>query len=215
MIQMKLDKVTAGYGEQVILTDVSFEVAAGDYISIIGENGSGKTTLMKTLLGILKPLSGEIIFTQGEKVVGYLPQHAEIQKDFPASVFEVVLTGCQRSRGRRPFYNAAEKAAARKNMERMGIADLSGKCFHELSGGQRQRVLLARALCATDKLLVLDEPVTGLDPENTENLYEMIRKLNDEGTTIIMITHDMEKGLLHAKRVLKVEDGLVREVQKV
>ena len=182
-----------GYDGREILHDLSFEVNKGDYLCIVGENGSGKSTLMRTILGLQHPLSGQILTGDGLRrgEIGYLPQQTPVQKDFPASVWEVVLSGFEGSCGWRPFYTKAEKRRAEENIRAMGIEQLSGRCYRELSGGQQQRVLLARALCATSKLLFLDEPVSGLDPKVTAEMYDLIESLNKEGIAIIMISHDL------------------------
>ncbi|MBR5679214.1 MAG: metal ABC transporter ATP-binding protein [Clostridia bacterium] len=195
-----------GYDARVIAEGIRFTVNAGDYLCIVGENGSGKTTLMKTLLGLREPAGGQITVGDGLKQneIGYLPQQTAIQKDFPASVREIVLSGCQGGCGMRPFYSKKEKRLAAENMERMGISDLSGRCYRELSGGQQQRVLLARALCATRKVLLLDEPVSGLDPRVTAELYDLIAELNREGVTIIMISHDITAALRYASHILHI-----------
>lgn len=200
MSLITVDKLSVGYDGVPVEKDISFSVEQGDYLCIVGENGSGKTTLMKTLLGLLQPISGSIKFDAGG--IGYLPQQTVVQKDFPASVREVVLSGCQGRCGLRPFYNKEEKALADANMGKMGILQLKNKSFRELSGGQQQRVLLARALCATQKLLLLDEPVSGLDPKVTMEMYDMIKKLNEEGITIIMITHDIKLATIYASHIL-------------
>ena len=184
-----------------------FEIGSGDYLCIIGENGSGKTTLMKTILGLLKPMGGSISFGEGlrQNEIGYLPQQTAVQRDFPATVQEIVLSGCQARMGRRPFYSREEKELARRNMERMELMPLAKRCYRELSGGQQQRVLLARALCATRKLLVLDEPVSGLDPHVTAEMYALIRKLNrEDGITVIMISHDVTVAVQEASHILHV-----------
>ena len=189
------DGLTLGYENITLATDVSFEIGEGEYWCITGENGTGKTTLMKTILGLTKPLAGTVRWSDEavKSGLGYLPQQTAVQRDFPASVTEVVLSGCQGRTGFRPFYNSQEKERASLNMERMGISGLSRRCYRELSGGQQQRVLLARALCATGKVLVLDEPVASLDPKVTEEMYGLISSLNKEdGITIIMVTHDPE-----------------------
>ena len=207
MPQIKCDNLTLGYGSQEILSGLSFEVNAGDYLCIVGENGSGKTTLMKTLLGLTKPLSGSIEFSDGvtARKIGYLPQQTDVQRDFPASVREIVLSGCLGHDGFKPFYTKADKALAQRSMERMNITNLSRRCYRELSGGQQQRVLLARALCATEDLLLLDEPVAGLDPKVTAEMYELIESLNkNDGVTIIMISHDIDKALLYASHILHI-----------
>ena len=200
--------LSLGYDSEIIVRDLSFSVNRGDYLCIVGENGSGKTTLMKTLLGLRNPLSGQILTGDGLKAneIGYLPQQTVIQKDFPASVREIVLSGCQGRCGLRPFYNKEEKKLAEDNMERMGIKDLSDRCFRDLSGGQQQRVLLARALCATRKFLLLDEPVAGLDPVVTTQMYGLIKELNKEGITIIMISHDIGAALRYASHILHIGD---------
>lgn len=207
MPQIKCTDLTLGYGSQEILSRLSFEVNAGDYLCIVGENGSGKTTLMKTLLGLTKPLKGSIEFSDGvtARTIGYLPQQTDVQRDFPASVREIVLSGCLGHDGFRPFYNKADKALAARSMERMNITDLSRRCYRELSGGQQQRVLLARALCATEKILLLDEPVAGLDPKVTAEMYELIESLNkSDGVTVIMISHDVDKALQYASHILHI-----------
>ena len=170
------------YENRLAVEDVSFEIEAGDYVCIVGENGSGKSTLLKGLLGLKTPDAGSISYGEGlkQRMIGYLPQQTVVQKDFPASVYEVVLSGCLNRRGMRPFYSSAERQIAERNMERLSVGALRKKSYRDLSGGQQQRVLLARALCATEKLLLLDEPVTGLDPVVTSELYTMIRQLNPD-----------------------------------
>lgn len=202
--------LSLGYEGKEILENISFEIEKGNYLCIVGENGSGKTTLMKTLLGLIPPLKGEISFGEGVKrnEIGYLPQQTIVQKDFPASVEEIVLSGCQGRKGIRPFYNKEEKQLALQNMERMHVIQFRNKCYRELSGGQQQRVLLARALCATRQLLLLDEPVSGLDPKVTTEMYELIKKLNDEGITIIMISHDIEAAIKYSSHILHVDRQL-------
>ncbi len=197
--------VTLAYEKNVVLEDLSFEVNEGDYLCIIGENGSGKSTLMKALLGLKAPLRGTI--TRGDGLmrnqIGYLPQQTGVQKDFPASVFEVVLSGCLNGSGWRPFYTRAQKQTALDNMAKLNITALKNACYRELSGGQQQRVLIARALCATGKLLLLDEPVTGLDPVASGELYELIDHLNRaHGITVIMITHDTAAALPRCTHIL-------------
>ncbi|MBE5830594.1 MAG: ABC transporter ATP-binding protein [Butyrivibrio sp.] len=202
--------VSLGYDNHAIVKELNFEVNSGNYLCIVGENGSGKSTLMKTLLGLRSPLSGQIHFGDGLKAneIGYLPQQTVIQKDFPATVREIVLSGCQGRCGLRPFYNRQEKELADKNIERMGITGLKNRPYRELSGGQQQRVLLARALCATQKVLLLDEPVAGLDPNVTAGMYALIEKLNMEGITIIMISHDISAAIRYASHILHIGDRL-------
>ena len=206
MAQLVCENISLGYNSKAILKKLNFKINKGEYLCIIGENGSGKTTLMKTILRLLSPLEGRIYTSDGllPDEIGYLPQQTEVQRDFPASVKEIVLSGCQSRCGKRPFYNSAEKEIAFQCMERMGIKDLEKKCYRELSGGQQQRVLLARALCATQKMLLLDEPVTGLDPIVTEEMYSLIEQLNKEGITIIMISHDIEASLKYATHILHI-----------
>ena len=195
-----------GYEGKELLHNLNFEVNAGDYLCILGENGSGKSTLMRTILGLQPALSGTIAFGDDLKQseIGYLPQQTLVQKDFPASIWEIVLSGCQSRNPLKPFYSREEKELALENMERMGIQDFAKRCYRELSGGQQQRVLLARALCATRKCLLLDEPVSGLDPKVTEQMYELIEKLHRDGITIIMISHDITAALQYADHILHI-----------
>lgn len=203
--------LSLGYEGREILGNVTFSVHAGDYLCIVGENGSGKSTLMKTILGLHAPFSGQIITGDGLKQneIGYLPQQTAAQRDFPASVREIVLSGCQGRCGLRPFYTQAEKRLAADNMEKLGLTPLARRCYRELSGGQQQRVLLARALCATRKLLLLDEPVSGLDPKVTAELYQLIADLNArDGITVIMISHDISAALRYATHILHIGDNI-------
>ncbi len=206
MALLTAQDLTLGYDSRIIVEDLNFSVNAGDYLCIVGENGSGKTTLMRTMLRLQEPVRGRVLFGDGlkENEIGYLPQQTLVQKDFPASVREIVLSGCLGRCGLRPFYNMEEKALAGQSMERMGISDLAGRCYRELSGGQQQRVLLARALCATRKALLLDEPVSGLDPNATAGMYGLIRELNREGITVIMVSHDVGAALRYATHVLHI-----------
>ena len=205
---LKCEHVDFGYENQDAVIDVSLEVSTGDYICIVGENGSGKSTLMKGILGLLKPTEGKIEISEELKKagIGYLPQQTAAQKDFPATVFEVVISGCLGKRGNRPFYSPKEKQTALSNLERLGIADLKKGCFRDLSGGQKQRALIARALCATDKLLILDEPITGLDPSAIQDFYNIIRKLNrEEQVAILMVSHDMANIVRQAGKILHLQ----------
>ena len=193
------------YDGSTVLEGVNFSLNAGNYLCIVGENGSGKTTLMKGLLGLKQPDAGSIEFGEGLKSteIGYLPQQTQLQRDFPASVWEVVLSGCLNSLGRRLHYNDEDKKRAAFNLERMGIEDLRDKSYQTLSGGQQQRVLLARALCATKKMLLLDEPVTGLDPIATGELYNLIKLVNlCDDLTVVMVSHDVDCAIERAKKIL-------------
>ena len=199
--------LTLGYEGKKVVEGLTFTVESGEYLCIVGENGSGKSTLMKTILRLKAPLSGQISTGDGLKQteIGYLPQQTVVQKDFPASVREIVLSGCLNRCGFRPYYSREEKALAEMNMGKMGIASLAKRCYRELSGGQQQRVLLARALCATRKLLLLDEPVAGLDPKVTAEMYALIEKLNrDEGITVVMISHDIAAATRYASHILHI-----------
>ena len=208
MAQLTCENVSLGYDNKTILSNLSFSVNSGDYLCIVGENGSGKSTLMRTMLGLQKPMSGEISLGDGLKKgeIGYLPQQTDVQKNFPASVKEIVLSGCQARAGLRPFYNNQEKEMAANAMKKMRIEEFSKRCYRELSGGQQQRVLLARALCATQKILLLDEPVSCLDPRVTAEMYELISGLNKEGITIIMISHDIDVAISEASHILHICD---------
>ena len=209
MAQLTCQNLCVGYDGKSVLQDLGFQVFAGDYLCIVGENGSGKSTLMKTLLGLQPPISGRILTGDGlrKNEIGYLPQQTQAQKDFPASVREIVLSGCQGRCGRRPFYKKEEKQLAEVSMEKMQISQLAKRCYRELSGGQQQRVLLARALCATQKMLLLDEPVSGLDPKVTAEMYALIEKLNrDDGITVIMISHDIASAIEYASHILHIGD---------
>ncbi len=198
-------ELAVGYERQPVLKDINFQIEEGDYFCIVGENGSGKTTLMKTILGLLPPVEGSIEVGQGlmKNQIGYLPQQSDVQRDFPATVYEIVLSGCQNSL-KGFFYSKAQKKMALENIERMGISHLKNKCYRQLSGGQQQRVLLARALCATTKVLLLDEPVAGLDPNVTKEMYELIGQLNSQGLTVIMISHDLENVKKYATAIFDV-----------
>lgn len=206
MSQLICRDLCLGYDGREIVHGLNFEINAGDYLCIVGENGSGKSTLMRTLLGLQPPMSGKVLTGEGllQKEIGYLPQQTAVQKDFPATVREIVISGFQGRCGLRPFYTKDEKRIAEENVERMGISHLAKRCYRELSGGQQQRVLLARALCATGKMLLLDEPVSGLDPKATAEMYRLIGKLNSDGITVIMISHDMEAALSYADRILHI-----------
>ncbi|MGN0370928.1 MAG: metal ABC transporter ATP-binding protein [Butyrivibrio sp.] len=205
MALIACENISLGYEGEVILENINFSLNGGEYLCIVGENGTGKSTLVKGLLKLKKPMSGNILYEEGLKSseIGYLPQQTLAQKDFPASVYEVVLSGRLNSLGMKPFFGRKDKKDAIEKMNLMGIADLKNKCYHDLSGGQQQRVLLARAMCATKKLILLDEPVAGLDPIATVELYELIADINKKyGITVIMVSHDMEATLKYASHIL-------------
>ena len=199
MSAVSVSDVTLSYDNLTVAEHVSFDVEFGDYVCIVGENGTGKSTLLKTIVGIHQPKSGHILFDcdirNGD--IGYLPQQTVVRDDFPASVGEIVLSGCLGLLGKRPFFGAEERRIADKNMDLLGISDLKKTSFRELSGGQRQRVLLAKALCCARKILVLDEPVTGLDP-----------LINGEGVTIIMVSHEIGEAVKQASKILHLKHGV-------
>lgn len=202
---LKCEKLCLGYEGSVVAENLNFTVSSGDYLYILGENGSGKSTLIKALLGLKPQLSGEIDLCGdvGRNEIGYLPQQTIVQRDFPASVREIVQSGCINRCGLRPFYNKAEKKLAADMMKKLEISDLANRCYRELSGGQQQRVLLARALCAAKKMILLDEPVTGLDPKASAEMYELIESLNKkDGMTVIMVSHDMNAAVKYASHIL-------------
>ncbi len=196
--------LSVAYENKTVLKDVTFEINNGDYICIVGENGSGKSTLVKTLVGIIPFKSGHLHYLNiKHSQIGYLPQQSNTNADFPATVFEVVLSGCLSKKGFFPFYTKRLKNLAEKNLEIIGMSEFKSHPFSELSGGQKQRVLLSRALCAGEKLLVLDEPVTGLDPIVTNEFYQLISKLNKElNISIIMVSHDISTAVKYAKKIL-------------
>lgn len=210
MALIQCDGISIAYEGQTVVNDLSFQIEQGDYLCIVGENGSGKSTLVKSLLGLKQPFQGKILLGDGLKQneIGYLPQQTVVQRDFPASVYEVVLSGRLNSRGWKPFYSAADKQVARENMELLGIRTMEHQCFRDLSGGQKQRVLLARALCATKKLLLLDEPVTGLDPLVTAEFYQLIERINKESEiAVVMVSHDIESALQYASHILHLQES--------
>lgn len=210
MSAVSVSDVTLSYDNLTVAEHVSFDVEFGDYVCIVGENGTGKSTLLKTIVGIHQPKSGHILFDcdirNGD--IGYLPQQTVVRDDFPASVGEIVLSGCLGLLGKRPFFGAEERRIADKNMDLLGISDLKKTSFRELSGGQRQRVLLAKALCCARKILVLDEPVTGLDPLVTADMYSILRLINGEGVTIIMVSQEIGEAVKQASKILHLKHGV-------
>lgn len=226
MALIKCDNLELAYDGNTVVRELSFEVNPGDYLCIVGENGSGKSTLVKALLSLKNAAKGEITFGDGLKrnEIGYMPQQNAVQRDFPASVWEVALSGRQNRRGLRPFYSRADKFDAEEKLDLLGISGLKKSCYRELSGGQQQRVLLARALCAADKLILLDEPVAGLDPAVTAEFYGLIERINRRGTTVIMVTHDpaalnYSSHVLHLNHKMmffgKTEDYVTNEAYKM
>lgn len=214
---IKFEDVYFSYNNTNVLENINLEINSGDYIYIIGENGSGKTTLLKGLLGLKKPDRGRIIFSDklDRDEIGYIPQQKDIKSDFPASVFEIVLSG-RLNKKRGPFYSRADREAARLNMEKLDIGDLKNRPYKFLSGGQQQRVLLARALCATEKILILDEPDTGLDPEAKEDLYDLLFRLNkNEKISILMVTHDIREDIRRGSKLVTVGDGNIEVSENI
>lgn len=211
MALITLKDVTIAFEGTVAVENANLSIDKGDYLVIVGENGSGKSTLIRAILGLVKPQHGRVIYGDGlrKDQIGYLPQQTAQQRDFPASVEEVVLSGCIGRMGRRPLFGAAQRALAEEKMRMLDVEQLRKKSYRTLSGGQQQRVLLARALCATDAILLLDEPVTGLDPDATEELYAIIRKLNrGHGVAIAMVSHDLHGAMRDAGKVLVMNRGV-------
>lgn len=211
MTLLRCENVRIHYDNQPAVSDVSFSVEDGDMLYVLGENGSGKTTLMKGILGLMHLTGGKIRY-EGlrKKEIGYLPQQTVVQRDFPASVYEIALSGCLNRTGLRPFYTERDKQRARDQLTKLGIADLTRTSYRELSGGQQQRVLLARALCAAEKLLILDEPVAGLDPVASAEFYALVERLNlEQNMTVIMISHDIGSAVRYAHKILHMDTGLL------
>lgn len=207
MSLLTCENATFAYEGRTVLRNISFDVEKGDYLAVVGENGAGKTTLIKGLLGLKEPVSGNLSYGWGleSDQIGYLPQQTEIQRDFPASVREVVLSGCLNRLGGKAFYTRELKKLADDRLELLEIASLGNRCYRELSGGQQQRVLLARALCATRTLLILDEPVTGLDPVIARGLYDILREIRrKEEITVIMVSHDVRGAVEEADHILHI-----------
>lgn len=211
MTLIECKRLSVGYDKKVVCKDINFKVEEGDYLCILGENGSGKSTLLKTILGLNKAVFGKVFFEKSlsKNKLGYLPQQNDFQKDFPATVKEVIMSGFISQMGLRPFYNKAEKNKANGIIEFLGLENLTKNGFKELSGGQQQRVLLARALCATDKILVLDEPTNGLDSKTTNQFYKLLKNLNNSGLTIIMVSHNLEKVMEYASHIVYLKDSMI------
>ena len=209
--QIECHNLALGYDGKVVAEDISFDVVQGDYLCIVGENGAGKSTLIKTLLKLYLPISGQIIMNDEliKGGIGYLPQQTEVQRDFPASVREIVISGCLKTRGFKPFYSKSLRQLAYDTMKKLGIDNLANCSYRELSGGQQQRVLLARALCASQKIILLDEPAAGLDPVATAEMYAVIEELTKSGVTIVMVSHDITSAMKYAKHVLHISHKLL------
>ncbi len=207
MTLIRCSDVTLGYEGVTAVSHLSFTVEEGDYLCIIGDNGTGKSTLIRAILGLKRTSGGEITYEAGlrQNQIGYLAQQTEVQKDFPASVWEVVLSGCLNRKGIVPLYTPGDKKRAASALETLSIVNLKNKCYRELSGGQQQRVLLARALCAADRLFALDEPTTGLDPNMTTEFFAFMQRLNQtKGTAVVMVTHDTHCAVKYAKHILQL-----------
>ncbi|MBF1115127.1 MAG: ATP-binding cassette domain-containing protein [Solobacterium sp.] len=206
--------LSVGHERIKVAGPFNLEINSGDYLCVIGENGSGKSTFMKTILGLISPIEGTIEHDESfnAREIGYLAQQTQVQKDFPSSVEEVVLSGFVGHLGHRWFYNKKEKELAKEYMAKTGVDRLAKHCYRDLSGGQQQRTLLARALCAADKMILLDEPAAGLDPDAMQYMYDLISKLNKEGMTIVMITHDVPAVVQYANRIVRFVDGKVKEI---
>ena len=207
-VQIECRNLALGYDGKIVAEGLDFEVCQGDYLCIVGENGAGKSTLIKTLLKLNAPIRGEVVLNDElmNGGIGYLPQQTEVQRDFPASVREIVLSGCLKKSGFRPFYTKEQKKLATENMKKIGIENLEKCSYRELSGGQQQRVLLARALCASEKILLLDEPAAGLDPVATTEMYSVIEDLNKSGITVVMVSHDINSAVRYAKNILHISN---------
>ncbi len=201
--------LSVGYNGKPVASGINFTVEHGDYVCIVGENGSGKSTLLRTILSLIPPVNGEIVWTNEyqKKETGYLPQRTDVQKDFPASVLEIVLSGFQGKMGLRPFYSKKEKSLALEKLAILKMDSFAKRSFKELSGGQQQRVLLARALCATENLLVLDEPVAALDAESSKEFYDEIKNLNEKGVSILMITHDLAAAKKYSNKIVRLGEN--------
>ena len=209
MTVIKAENLSLSYDKNKVVTNLDFEIEQGAYLCIVGENGSGKSTLVKAIMGLKKPSGGKLFVHEHAKApfAGYLPQQTEAQKDFPASVYEVVISGCLGGKGLFGFYSKADKAKAEDCMKKTGVYDLKNKCYRNLSGGQQQRVLLARALCSAKNMLLLDEPASALDPVSSEEMYKTVKRLNEEnGMTVVMVSHDIEAAVKYSSHILHLDN---------
>ncbi len=207
---IKLENITLGYENHIVLKNINLEINDGDFICVVGPNGSGKSTLIKGILGLIKPLKGKVKYNIEKNFIGYMPQETKVDSNFPASVLEIVLSGTLNGMKLKPFYTKAEKELALKKLKILGIESLKNKSFLDLSGGERQKVLLARSLCATKKLLILDEPSNNLDSKSKEKLYKTVVDLNqNQGITVIMITHDLDHNNLIGNKILSLREDEV------
>ncbi len=208
MSVLELKNVKFSYTQEIeILKGISFKIEKGEFVAIVGENGSGKSTLLKCILGLNKVTSGTLEMNER---AGYLPQIDDIQTNFPATIEEIVLSGTIVNNPNKIFYTKQDKIKAEEILKELELFDMRKKCFNELSGGQRQRVLIARALCSTENLLILDEPVNGLDPKIVNQIYKLLGKLNKEkNITIIMVSHDIDRSLKYATRVIEIGKGKI------
>lgn len=206
---IEVNNLSLGYEKENVIEDISFQVEKGDFVIVVGKNGAGKSTLIKGILGLIKPKSGEIKFGDDltQREIGYMPQETKVDQAFPASVYEIVLSGRINKMGFRPFYNKEDKKKALEALSILNISNIKNKSFCDLSGGQRQKTLLARSLCATDKLLILDEPSNNLDNTSREEFYLLLMRINKElGITIIMISHDLDIDKMLGNKILKIYD---------
>lgn len=208
MSLISLKNLSLGYDNHIVLKNINLDIYENDILCIVGPNGSGKSTLVKGILGLIKPIKGSVIYNDlKQNFIGYMPQETKVDSTFPASVFEIVLSGTLNKVGLKPFYTKDEKELALKNLKLLGIENLKNKNFSDLSGGQRQKVLLARSICATSKLLILDEPSNNLDSKSKKDLYKTIVDLNKKhNITIIMITHDLDHNNLIGNRILSLRE---------
>lgn len=201
---LECKNLSVSFDGRPIIEDLSFTVNENDFICIVGENGTGKSTLTNAMLGLIPITSGNIeLHGICKSDIGYLPQKLKVENNFPASVYEIVMSGFVGKSIFNPFYTKSQKCKAEDSIELLSIDGIKSRPFTELSGGQQQRVLLARAICAAEKLVLLDEPVTGLDAQSSDNFYKLIMHLNSEhGVAVVMVSHDIERSVQFAGKVL-------------